>query len=245
MESKHGGVDKVSRTAIRAVAMLGVGEVPERLMRCLVNECASDESESNESGLLVFNDVKRKLVNGSSLLSEEAERGSFRLHPLIRQYVRFEASPTAHRLCQEIALRAVHGAIVPEQVEELSTVVSSEQATMRGILTLAPHAVAVVRDQVDAREVTETEEQKLVELTEPVADVTVRALMWSGQAVEADALCTLLLDFLCWGQTERDTDTGASRLMHIFKRGRNAPFNRRKRLQLIANKYRLQRCQLA
>ncbi len=84
---------------------------------------------------------------------------------------------------------------MPEQIEEPSTVVSSEHATMRAVLTLSPHAVAVVQDQVDAREVTEAEEQKFLELTEPVADVTIDALMWSGQAVEAEALCTSLLDF--------------------------------------------------
>ncbi len=65
--------------------------------------------------------MKRKLVNGSSLLNEEAERGSFKLHRLIRQYVRFEASVTARRVCQEIALRAVHRSIMQEEVEELST----------------------------------------------------------------------------------------------------------------------------
>ncbi len=87
------GLDEMSRKAIRAVAMLGVGEVPGYLMRHVVNECGTDGSESNESSVLFFR-VKRKLVNGSSLLNEEAERGSFRLHPLIRQYVRFEASLT-------------------------------------------------------------------------------------------------------------------------------------------------------
>ncbi len=129
-------LDEISRRAIRAVAMLGVGEVPGCLMRRLVNECATGGSESNESSLLFFNVVKRKLVNGSSLLSEEVGRGSFRLHPLIRQYVRFEASVTARYLCQEIALRAVHGAIVQEHVEEPSTVVSSEHATMRAFRRL-------------------------------------------------------------------------------------------------------------
>ncbi len=69
------------------------------------------------------------------------------LHPLIRQYVRFDAGPTA-RVCQDIALRAVHGMVLEEEVEEPSTVVSSAQVTMRAILGLSPHAVAVVRDQV-------------------------------------------------------------------------------------------------
>ncbi len=91
-------------------------------------------------------------------------------------------------------------------MEERSTVVSSEQARMRKVLTVAHHAVAVVQDQVDGREMTETEEQKFVELTKPVADVTVNALMWSGQGVEAERLCTSVLDFLCLEQTERDAD---------------------------------------
>ncbi len=97
-----------------------------------MNECETDGSESNESSLLFFSVVKRKLVNGSSLLSEESERGAFRLHALIRQCVRFDASRTERRLSQEIALRAVHGTIVQEQTEESSTVASSEEATMRG-----------------------------------------------------------------------------------------------------------------
>ncbi len=84
---------------------------------------------------------------------------------------------TARRLCREIALRAVQSTIMHEQVEESSTMVSLEQATMHGDLTLAPHAMAVVHDRVDAREVTETEEQKFAQLAEPAADVAVRATM--------------------------------------------------------------------
>ncbi len=91
-------LDEISRRTIRAVAMLGVGDVPKCLMRRLVNECVTDRSESDESNLLFHRVVRRKLVNGSSLLTEETKRGSFSLHPLIRQYVRFDASPTAAAL---------------------------------------------------------------------------------------------------------------------------------------------------
>ncbi len=42
-------LDEIFRRAIRAAAMLGVGEVPGYLTRRLVNECATDGSEMNES----------------------------------------------------------------------------------------------------------------------------------------------------------------------------------------------------
>ncbi len=80
MEGEHGCAGRDSRRAIGAVAMLGVGEVPKSLMRRLVNKCVPDGSDGNESSSLFFK-VKGDLVNGSSLLSEEGERGSFRLHP--------------------------------------------------------------------------------------------------------------------------------------------------------------------
>ncbi len=70
-------LDENSRCAIRSVAMLAVGEVPKCVMRRVVNQCAADGSRSNES-ILYIRVVKRNLVNKSSLLSEEAERGSFR-----------------------------------------------------------------------------------------------------------------------------------------------------------------------
>ncbi len=183
----------------------------------------------HESSLLFFRVVKRSLVNGSSLLSEESERGSFRLHPLIRQYVRFDASGTERRLSQDIALRAVRETILQEQTKESCTVVSMEQTVMRGILAIAPHAMAVVQDQVDAREVAEKEEQKFMEVTEPVADRTVSALLWSGRAVEAETLCTSLLDFLCWLQMEPGTRACVSRFMDIFKPTNSPHFIRRKR----------------
>ncbi len=181
-------------------------------------------------------------MHGSSLLSEEADRGSFRLHPLIRHYVRNDVSPTDRRVCQDIALRAVHGSIAEEEVEQCSTVASSEQVRMRWVLAVAPHAVAVVRDQVEGREVVRTKEQKFLEVTEPVADVTVRALSWSGRAAEAEALCSSVVDFLCWEQTEEGTGACSSRLMGIFKRWRSALFTRRKVLEMITNKFRLERC---
>ncbi len=169
--------------------------------------------------------MKQNLVNGSSLLSEEAERGSFRLHPLIRQYVRRDAKPTARRLCQDIALRAVHEAVAQEQLEQRSTDVSSAQVTMRAVLRLAPHAVAVVRDQVDARELAQKVEHKFAEVTEPLADLTIRALTWSGRAVEAETMCTSLLDFLCWAQKVRGTRAFTRRLLRIFKPSRTDYFS--------------------
>ncbi len=138
-------------------------------------------------------------MNGSSLLSEEGERGSFILNPLIRQYVRFDAGAKA-QVCQDFALRAVHGIVLHEQGEEPSTGVLSEQVTIPAILKLATHAIAVVGDQVDARKLGQAEEQKFVEVAEPLGDVTVPALTWSGRAVAAEALCTSLLEFLGWAQ---------------------------------------------
>ncbi len=129
-------LDEISRWAIRAVAMLGVGEVPECVMRHVVNECVTEASERDESSPLFYRVVKRNLVDGSSLLTEEAERGSFKLHPLIRHYVRSDVSLTSRRVCQDIALRAVHRSIVEEEVEQRSTVISSEQVRMRGVWRL-------------------------------------------------------------------------------------------------------------
>ncbi len=70
-------LDETSRCAIRSIAMLGAGEVPKCLMRRLVDECGADGLESDESNVLFIRVVQENLVNGSSLLSEEAERGSF------------------------------------------------------------------------------------------------------------------------------------------------------------------------
>ncbi len=78
-------------------------------------------------------------MNGSSLLSEEGERGSFRLHGLIRDYVRCDGNATARRACQDIALLAVHGTIVQEEDERRSLVDSSEQTRMGRILGLSGH----------------------------------------------------------------------------------------------------------
>ncbi len=69
---------------------------------------------------------------------------------------------------------------------------------MRAVLGVAPHTGPVVLDQVDAREVVRTEEGKFVEVTETLANFTVNALTWGGQAFEAKTLCTSLLDFPCW-----------------------------------------------
>ncbi len=54
--------------------------------------------------------------------------------------------------------------------------------TMRGIMVLARHAVAVVRDQVDDRELGQTEEHKFVKVTEPVGpfDISYAELWWAG-----------------------------------------------------------------
>ncbi len=123
-------LDEISRRAIRAVAMLGVGDVPKSLMRCLVNKCVTDGSESNELNALFCKVVKGNLVNGSSLLSEEAERGSFRLHPLIREYVRFDLSLLDRCVYQDIALRAVYDTFRRRKV---------------GVWAVAPHAVTVVQ----------------------------------------------------------------------------------------------------
>ncbi len=233
-------LDEISRLVIRAVAMLGVGEVPECLMSRVLNECVADGSENNDSSIF-FRVVKGDLVNGSSLLSEEAKRGSFRLHPLIRQYVRFDAGPTA-RVCQDIALRAVHGTVIQQQVQQYPTGDLSAQKSIRSFLTLAPHAIAVVQDQVDARKLEQAEEHKFVEVTEPLAELAVRALSWSRRAVAVETLCTSLLEFLCWAQTERDTRVQyTSRLMGTFKSGRSAYFSRRK-IRLCISKYRLARC---
>ncbi len=82
---------------------------------------------------------------------------------------------------------------------------------------LAPHAIAVVRDQVDGREVGEAEEQKFVEVTKPLADVTVDALMWGGRVIAVETLCTSLVEFLCWAQMERGTRVKYTNcLMGIF-----------------------------
>ncbi len=66
---------------------------------------------------------------------------------------------TGHWVCQDIALRAVHESVVQEHEEEGSTVVSSEEVTLRAVLGIAAHAVAVVRDQVDSRELGEVDDQ--------------------------------------------------------------------------------------
>ncbi len=100
-------------------------------------------------------------MNGSSLLSEEGERGSFRLHPVIREYVRRDADRTARGVCQDIALRAVFETVVQEEAEESCRAGSSEEVIVRAVLSVAGHAAAVVLDQVDARELGQTEEQKL------------------------------------------------------------------------------------
>ncbi len=64
------------------------------------------------------------------------------------------------------------------------------------------HAVAVVQDQVDGREEAEMEEQKFVDVTEPLAGLAVKALSRSGKAVEAETLCSSLLIFsLAWTGT--------------------------------------------
>ncbi len=89
------------------------------------------------------------------------------------------------------------------------------------------------------------EEKKFVEVTEPVADLTVRVLSWSGRAGEAEALCTSVVDFLRWEQTEGgDGRMWQSFLWVFFKRGRSALFTRRKVLE-ITNKFRLERCKVA
>ncbi len=69
---------------------------------------------------------------------------------------------TVRGLYQDIALRAVHGTIVQEQDEQSSVVVSSNQIRMRGILALAEHAVAVVRDQIDGRTVARNERKEVL-----------------------------------------------------------------------------------
>ncbi len=80
------------------------------------------------------------------------------------------------------------------------------------------------------RAVAETDEKKFVEVTEPLAYLTISALMWSGRAVEAETLCTSLLDFLCGAHTKRMTGAYSSRLMGILKAGWSARFTRRKHL---------------
>ncbi len=112
-----------------------------------------------------------------------------------------------------------------------------------GFFSVSGPAVAVVRDQVDDRVVGETDEKKFMEVTEPLAYVTISVLMWSGQAVEAETLRTLLLDFLCGAPTERGMGACTRRLMGIFKAGRSSRFTRRKHFQLMTNKYRVERCQ--
>ncbi len=89
---------------------------------------------------------------------------------LIRDYVRSDANAAARRACQDIALRAVHGTIVQEQDEGRSVgrfMGADENAEDFGA---SGHAVAVVRDQVDGRAVAEAEEDKFMEVTEPLAD---------------------------------------------------------------------------
>ncbi len=156
--------------------------------------------------------------------------------------MRSDTIGTVRGVCQDIALRSVHGTIVQEQDEEPSVAVSLEQMRMRGVLALSGHAVAVVRDQVDGRAVGETDEKKFMEVAEPLAYLTISALMWDGRAVEAETLCTLLLDFLCGAQTKRVTGVCRSCLMGIFKAGRSSRFTRRKHFQLMTNKYRMERC---
>ncbi len=64
-----------------------------------------------------------------------------------------------------------------------------------------------------------------MEVTEPLADVTVRALRWGGQAVALETLCTSLVEFLCRARMERGTRVQyTNRLMGILKRGRSAYF---------------------
>ncbi len=114
-------LNEISRRAIGAVAMLGVGEVPKLLMRG-VHECVTNGSERNESNVLFFRVVKEELMNWSSLLREEGERGLFRLHPLIKQYVKFDAGRTG-QVWQDVALRAVHGSVLQEEVEQPATMI--------------------------------------------------------------------------------------------------------------------------
>ncbi len=123
----------------------------------MAEEGETDGSESNESNVLFTGVVKGNLVNESSLLSEERERVSSILHPLLRDYVRCDRNAMAWRVCRFIGVER-----------------------MRGILALAAHAVAVVRDQLDGRAVAEAEEKRFMELTEPLHDLswTTSALRW-------------------------------------------------------------------
>ncbi len=105
---------------------------------------------------------------------------------------------------------------------QASTSDSLSVATKRAVVALAAHAVAVVVDQVDGREPGEAEEDKFLEVTEPLADVTIDALNWNVRAAEAETLCTALVEFLRWGQ---------------------AYFSRRESLQEIKNMYSLRRCE--
>ncbi len=103
--------------------MLVVGVVPKSLMRRLVNKCVTHRSQSNCPNLLFCKVVKENLMNASPLLSEEEERGSFRLNPLISKYMRFDVGPTVYHVYQDTALRAAYEAVLQKQVEQLSTAV--------------------------------------------------------------------------------------------------------------------------
>ncbi len=106
---------------------------------------------------------------------------------------------------------------------------------MRAILGLAPHAISVVQDQIDGRELRQAEEHKFVEVTEPLAELTVHVLSWSGQVVALETLCTLLVEFLCRAQMEPGRraeqysrgDLSAQETMHAG--GRSAYFRERNR----------------
>ncbi len=54
-------LDDISRRTICAVAMLGVGEVPECLMRRLVNECVTEGSERDESSFFILQGRETKV----------------------------------------------------------------------------------------------------------------------------------------------------------------------------------------
>ncbi len=73
--TKTGALDEISRSAIGAIAMLGVGEVPEGLMRHVSDECVTQGSETNEVNVSFLRVVKGESVIWSSLLSEKGERG--------------------------------------------------------------------------------------------------------------------------------------------------------------------------
>ncbi len=60
MASKHGGVEEISRRAIGAVAMLGVGDVPERLMRRVVHECVANGVGKERIECFIFEGGERR-----------------------------------------------------------------------------------------------------------------------------------------------------------------------------------------